>query len=207
MTDKEIIIDGVDVSGCEYYNKDDKTCREVNGNYDTDICEFDKCENYNCCYKQLKRKEQEVQQAMDNYVQLDLQRVKEYNELVDLYKAKEQECEELRSRTASIIYSLTGGRLSYSTYTLEGCENAYRDQLSIDVERATKELEEENKTLKQELSELFNCLKQANGKRNAYKQTLTEIKEIVNGNYEILDPQAKNEILQKINECEGTNEN
>lgn len=207
MTDKEIIIDGVDVSGCEYYNKDDKTCREVNGNYDTDICEFDKCENYNCCYKQLKRKEQEVQQAMDNYVQLDLQRVKEYNELVDLYKAKEQECEELRSRTASIIYSLTGGRLSYSTYTLEGCEDAYRDQLSIDVERATKELEEENKTLKQELSELFNCLKQANGKRNAYKQTLTEIKEIVNGNYEILDPQAKNEILQKINECEGTNEN
>ena len=158
MTDKQLIIDGVDVSGCEYYNKDDKTCREVNGNYDTDICEFDKCENYNCCYKQLKRKEQEVQQAMDNYVQLDLQRVKEYNELVDLYKAKEQECEELHSRTASIIYSLTGGRLSYSTYSLEGCEDAYRDQLSIDVERATKELQEENETLKQEVNTLEQAL-------------------------------------------------
>ena len=96
MTDKQIIIDDVDVSGCEFYNKDDKTCREINGNYDTDICEFDKCENSNCCYKQLKHKEQEVQQAMDNYVQLDLQRVKEYNKLVDLYKAKEQECEELK---------------------------------------------------------------------------------------------------------------
>ena len=96
MTDKPIIIDGVDVSECEYYNKDDKTCREVNGNYDTDICEFDKCENYNCCYKQLTRKEQELQEAMDNYVQLDLQRVKEYNELVDLYKSKEQEGEELK---------------------------------------------------------------------------------------------------------------
>ena len=58
MTDKQIIIDGVDVSGCEYYNKDDNTCREVNGNYNTDICEFDKCENSNCCYKQLKPKEQ-----------------------------------------------------------------------------------------------------------------------------------------------------
>ena len=34
------------------------------------------------------------------------------------------------------------------------------------------------------------------------KNCLTEIKEIVNGNYEILDPQAKNEILQKISECE-----
>ena len=55
-----------------------------------------KCKYYKL-YKQLKAKEQEVQQAMDNYVQLDLQRVKEYNELVDLYKAKEQECEELKT--------------------------------------------------------------------------------------------------------------
>ena len=46
--------------------------------------------------KIIKQKEQECQQAMDNYVQLDLQRVKEYNELVDLYKAKEQECERLK---------------------------------------------------------------------------------------------------------------
>ena len=47
--------------------------------------------------KTIKQKEQECQQAMDNYVQLDLQRVKEYNELVDLYKAKEQECKELKA--------------------------------------------------------------------------------------------------------------
>ena len=65
MTDKQIIIDGVDVSGCEYYNKYDKTCREVNGNYDTDICEFDKCENSNCYYKQLKRKEQECEELKE----------------------------------------------------------------------------------------------------------------------------------------------
>lgn len=78
---------------------------------------YKKCEN---CYKDgkvpdaesckkceddLKAKAQELQQAtdelqraMDNYVQLDLQRVKEYNELVDLYKAKEQECEELKEK-------------------------------------------------------------------------------------------------------------
>ena len=65
MGNKEIIIDGVDVSGCEYYNKYDKTCREVNGNYDTDICEFDKCENSNCYYKQLKRKEQECEELKE----------------------------------------------------------------------------------------------------------------------------------------------
>lgn len=61
---------------------------------------------------------------------------------------------ELQERTASIIYSLTGGRLSYSTYTLEGCEDAYRDQLRIDVERATKELQEKLQAKEQECEEL-----------------------------------------------------
>lgn len=40
--------------------------------------------------------QQKLQEAMDNYVKLDLSRVKEYNELVDKYKAKEQECEKLK---------------------------------------------------------------------------------------------------------------
>lgn len=66
---------------------------------------------------------------------------------------KEKECEELHERTASIIHRLTGGRLTYSTYTLEGCEDAYADQLRIDVERATKELQEENDELKKQLEE------------------------------------------------------
>lgn len=74
----------------------------------------------------------------------------ENEELKEQLRVKEQECEELHNRTASIIYRLTGGRLSYSTYTLEGCEDAYTDQLRIDVERATKELSEENEQLKSE---------------------------------------------------------
>lgn len=36
----------------------------------------------------------DLQQAMDNYVQLDNKRVKEYNELVQCYNAKEQECKD-----------------------------------------------------------------------------------------------------------------
>lgn len=67
---------------------------------------------------------------------------------------KEQECEELQEKTASIIYSLTGGRLSYSTYTLEGCADAYSDQLKMDVERATKELQEKLQAKEQECEEL-----------------------------------------------------
>ena len=101
MTDKQIIIDGVDVSGCEKQGETIAGITCGNGERirlaNEIITKHKLCkDNPNCVYKQLKRKEQELQQAMDNYVQLDLQRVKEYNELVDLYKAKEQECERLK---------------------------------------------------------------------------------------------------------------
>ena len=74
MTDKQIIIDGVDVSGCEFYNKDDKTCREANGKYNIDICDFDKCENSNCYYKNWQRKEQECEELKEQ--------LKEMNEVI-----------------------------------------------------------------------------------------------------------------------------
>ena len=50
MTDKQIIIHGVDVSGCEWYSS-------------TYFKPCDGCKNTpNCCYKQLKRKEQECEE-------------------------------------------------------------------------------------------------------------------------------------------------
>ena len=58
MTDKEIIIDSVDVSECEFLWKERlprKVCN--NGNLDCD-CNS----NPNCHYKQLKRKEQECEE-------------------------------------------------------------------------------------------------------------------------------------------------
>ena len=100
--------------------------------------------------KQLERKEKVCKEWKEEY----RAKVEELNELEEKLLHKEQECEELQERTASIIYSLTGGRLSYSTYTLEGCEQAYHDQLEIDVERATKELEEKLQAKEQEYEEL-----------------------------------------------------
>lgn len=93
MTDKNII-DEVNVSRCKYFNNGWCLLSES-----CDVIKYKSCGDMtlaDCYYRNWQRKEQEVQQAMDNYVQLDLQRVKEYNELVDLYKAKEQECEELK---------------------------------------------------------------------------------------------------------------
>ena len=61
MTAKPIIIDAVDVSNCKYFNCDSKECKaEYYVRYGYEIVEYDSCiENPNCCYKQLKRKEQE----------------------------------------------------------------------------------------------------------------------------------------------------
>ena len=100
---------------------------------------------------------------------------RENEELKEKLQAKEQECEELHNRTASIIYRLTGGRLSYSTYTLEDCEDAYTDQLRIDVERATKELSEENGELKAENFAFEGLVKTQDYLIDDYEQALGEI--------------------------------
>ena len=60
MTDKQIIIDGVDVSGCSYYQHN--MCTATKDDYgDCSLC----CQDYDmndCYYKQLKRKEQECEE-------------------------------------------------------------------------------------------------------------------------------------------------
>jgi predicted transcriptional regulator len=56
MTDKQIIIDDVDVSECEFYkNTNWKNC--YSRDYKESVCQS----NHNCYYKQLKRKEQECE--------------------------------------------------------------------------------------------------------------------------------------------------
>ena len=53
MTDKPIIIDGIDIAGCVYYKQE---CIANCGMFA--LGDF-KCEGQICLYKQLKRKEQE----------------------------------------------------------------------------------------------------------------------------------------------------
>lgn len=94
MENKQIYIDGVDVSGCKHYKN--RTCI-------ADYCLTDmpfseaKCElNPNCYYKQLKRKEQLLKSAENHIKDLDLMvhnGEERENELEQKFKAKEQECE------------------------------------------------------------------------------------------------------------------
>ena len=89
MTDKQIIIDGVDVSECEFCDwkgSNFPQCRIRSASFKS----F--CEGYKCYYKQLQREKQNSQEARDTAI-------KEFNraeELKTLLKRKEQECEKLK---------------------------------------------------------------------------------------------------------------
>lgn len=187
MTDEQIIIDGLSCDNCP----ESKRCQEQQTKKEYAINQV------------LQDIPSEYANVIDRLKQIIPSITRCDYVLEKQLKRKEQECEELHSRTASIIYSLTGGRLSYSTYTLEGCEQAYHDQLEIDVERATKELEEKLKAKEQECNKLYIQLKsdekyhkeeentlrkiiknkekrniELYKENNKLKQTLTEIKEI-----------------------------
>lgn len=60
MTDKEIIIDGVNVAGCGYFCETDKECSicGMGTSGEDTFCRYCK-DNPSCYYKQLKRLEQE----------------------------------------------------------------------------------------------------------------------------------------------------
>ena len=65
MTDKEqIIINGVDVSGCKYFNRFRNICHNKNL-----CCDCEK--NQDCYYKQLARKEQECEELKNEYWKLE----------------------------------------------------------------------------------------------------------------------------------------
>ena len=66
--DKQMIIDGVDVSGCKcfYINASHPELQECINPYCKDLCK----NNPNCYYKQLIRKEQECNQLKVKYLSL-----------------------------------------------------------------------------------------------------------------------------------------
>lgn len=105
----------------------------------------------------LKAKEQELQQAMDNYVQLDLQRVKEYNELVDLYKAKEQECKELKHKV-ELMMDCVSCKVDEYKQTLTEIKEIAEEE----IECKTYEIENDcfNKTRCKALNEHIDFIKQ-----------------------------------------------
>ena len=108
MENKEIIIiDGVDVSGCSYYQHN--MCTATKDDYgDCSLC----CQDYDmndCYYKQLKRKEQENERLKSELQAKELELIMAKADLCrgcqykNDYKAKEQECERLKWYLKEII--------------------------------------------------------------------------------------------------------
>ena len=179
MTDKQIMIDGVDVSGCDCFIEQMDFPNNLEGGYynQNNLCEcgiqgvesypFFCKDNPDCYYKQLKAKEQEcerlekqknillgqlvINDGEDVTVQISQSQFEEYNQL-------EAENDELKKRLTIL------------------------DDEDVVVEITVKQFEEYKKL----------------------KETLTEIKEIAEG-VKGYDPLAK-QILQKISECEVNNE-
>ena len=63
MTDKQIIIDNIDVSGCDDYKCDGTCASSAYHLFNYDI-KYAPCQNRNCYYKKLKRKEQEYSELI-----------------------------------------------------------------------------------------------------------------------------------------------
>ena len=143
MTDKEIIINGVDVSKCKWHTNLKMDCLEL----PTQPC---KCANDpNCYFKQRIRAEQKYEELRQEHNRCCEEFKQEINLRIDAYN-----------------------KLSRDFWSGKYCNAKYCKQLQ------TKE---------QERSELFNCLKQANGKRYAYKQALVEIEKLAKENVELLE--------------------
>lgn len=119
MTDKEIIINGIDVSECYGYvhNAKEYDCGETYSKFHYRYCE----ENPNCYYKQLKRKEQENKKLKEDEKSLlniidNLQ--KEKNKWVEKYNDLGQDFDQLK-QTLIEIKEIAEVEIECKTYEIK----------------------------------------------------------------------------------------
>lgn len=208
MTDKQIIIDGVDVSKCIYFQQEDDeyTCgaEECNGA----IVACRACDN--CYYKQLKAKEQECDMWKNLTVDNGAVALKYQQQLDQLKKANEEKNELLAKLGCPTIATAR-----MKAFTLQQQLEAYKMEAEEGKE-INAELKAENEELKEALNE--GCLHNLTlmTEQRVLLQTLTEIKEICNnndelqGNFNLVDcdkyrlgkHNLAQKIIAKINEVE-----
>ena len=110
MTEKEqIIIDGVDVAGCKYFNRFRSICHNKNL-----CCDCEK--NQDCYYKQLARKEQECEKLKS---QMD----EDYNYYTTELKTLRDIISNKEKRNAALF--LTSGRYRKALKEIEDISDDY----------------------------------------------------------------------------------
>ena len=232
MTDKQIIIDGIDVSGCEFYLPHSEKCGCIvddNGNNNL-LCR----EYRDCYYKRMSHTGQEK----DIYKN-------ENKELYNQLKCKEQECEEKSWEIGNLGYKIKHQRKeinirleqldqlkaevkSKTEYIQEQRDiiNQYSKEIEMYKKCQGKRASKREEELKAENKHLNDLLNQALKELEKTRETLTEIKEIAEkiddsggcayGDYDcnncssleqetVCTYKVKKLILQKISEVEDAN--
>ena len=207
MTDKQMIIDDVDVSKCNYFNNTDKSyCEECCSEFGCAICN----DRPNCYYKQLARKEEECEELKEDREHWKSNFNGKVSAIEELLKQLDQlkaENEELKTMLKDLSY-----------------EN---QKFCYQIEEQTKQLEpfkdEYFKGLDNVvIAELAKKSIRITAENSKLEQTLTEIKKITKNmnnecfysDFDCKDCDMKNgctyqgeiKILQKISECEVENE-
>ena len=128
MTDKQIIIDGVDVGWCKNYNNaNSKDCETLY------ICN----KNPNCYYKQLKRAEQECERLKETFDGL----FKVQYKLADNNKKLRQCLTEIKE-IAEIAVNFCKG-CGGEDYECIDCTNGGRAQISEEILQKISEVEDD----------------------------------------------------------------
>ena len=173
MTDKEIIIDGVDVSECEYSFKqfDNWIGKDVVMCDCTLGCRCEPKENHCKFYmyyleQQLKRKEKVCKEWKEEY----RVKVEELNKLEEKLLRKEQECEKLKKQVEIFTRQLEKANREVIK---EKEKNATQRQKNDKLEQALAEIKE--------IAENAYCLTNCTNKDMAQfsKQILQKISEVV----------------------------
>lgn len=183
MIDKQIIIAGVDVSWCKYFclNQTGNNCLNHNQGFSMN------CNNNNCYYKQLKRKEQECEELKKDLHQNFKEKDKLHLIIDRLLEASGYDTNTASAEDFEDVYE----NMRYEKQQL--------DQFNADSEEALKQLE---------FVRTLNTVQEAEIKK--LSKTLTEIKDIALGVRNYLNCPSPRDvryeidiILQKIGECEA----
>ena len=153
MTDKQIIIDGVDVSRCSY-GEIEKSIFKCSCEYNIRSASMFCKDNPNCYYKQLKHKEQECETLAS---QLDFE--------VQKKECLEQECERWKSNF--------NGKVSAIEELLQQLDKLKAE--NKELKKKLRELELKNTTFQNRYQQLDG----ATIELNRYRKALEEIENII----------------------------
>lgn len=203
---KQIIIDGVDVSECIFYQANFEEDFDVKIKHFCSNC-HNSCEsanNNNCYFKQLERKKQDEQSLLNVIASLQHQKNKfeayynglgqDFDELKIENEKLQQECEELKFQLTSLGYADTICALEIDLqHKTQECEKLkldlieakahgdYLNNLALSetlnlVSKQLNQLKAENKRLKKKLKQIEKYCEEQNLKAD---YTACEILEII----------------------------